>query len=151
LRGAGGLRVDLLAPGPVLGGTVPVPELDWHARTIPFYDYLLEDGRAAVMLAGGHCIPIMLPEVMRMIWHKLYSSTTRTQDPSKAEKDLVQAVTLASILCEQDGVSLRESFVSAPGKLRKAALSRLPRIATLLAHHPQTLEAFRDLEGRRRR
>jgi hypothetical protein len=145
LPGAEGLRVDILAPGRVLGEIVAVPELSWHAQTIPFYDYLLEESRAAAMLAGGHCIPVMLPEVTRMIWHKLYSSTDRVQEPTKAEKDLVQAVTLAAILVEQDSVSLRESFRSAPLKLRTAAHSRLPRIKTLLAEHPQALEGFREL------
>jgi len=145
LPGAEGLRVDMLAPGPVLGEIVAVPELEWHAQAIPFYDYLLEDSRAAAMLAGGHCIPIRLPEVTRMIWHKLYSSTNRTQDPTKAEKDLVQAVTLAAILIEQDSVSLLESFAGAPRELRSAALSRLLRIETLVAEHPQVLDGFREL------
>lgn len=93
----------------------------------------------------------MLPEVARMIWHKLYSSIRLTQDRTKAERDLVQAVTLAAIICEQDDASLRESFLDAPEKLRKSALSRLPRIEALLAEHPQTLDAFRALEGKRRR
>jgi hypothetical protein len=145
LPGAEGLRVDILAPGPVLGKIVAVPELEWHAQAIPFYDYLLEDSRPAAMLAGGHCIPIRLPEVTRMIWHKLYSSTNRTQDPTKAEKDLVQAVTLAAILIEQDSASLRESFAGAPPELRSAALSRLSRIEILVAEHPQALDGFREL------
>ena len=150
LPGADGLRVDLLAPGPVLGKLIAVPELDWQAQTIPHYDYLLEGGRAAAMLAGGHCIPVMLPEVTRMIWHKLYSSARRTQDQPKAEKDLVQAVTLAAIICEQDNASLRDSFKHAPEALRKASLSRLRRITKLLADHPQTLDEFRALAGKRR-
>lgn len=145
LPGAEGLRVDILAPGPVLGEIIAVPELDWHAQTIPFYDYLLEGTRAAAMLAGGHCIPIMLPEATRMIWHKLYASVHRTTEPTKAEKDLVQAVTLATILIEQDSVSLRESFRRAPRELRAAAVSRLPRIEKLLAAHPQALDGFREL------
>jgi len=145
LPGAEGLRVDMLAPGRVLGEIVAVPELQWHAQAIPFYDYLLDDSRAAAMLAGGHCIPIMLPQVTRTIWHKLYASTHRTNEPPKAEKDLVQAVTLAAILIEQDNVSLRESFRGAPRELRTAALSRLPRIETLLAEHPQALDGFREL------
>jgi hypothetical protein len=149
LPGADGLRVDILAPGPVLGKIIAVPELDWHAQAIPHYDYLLEGGRTAVMLAGRHCIPVMLPEVTRMIWHKLYSSAHRTQDPAKAEKDVVQAVTLAAVLCEQDGVTLRDSFTRAPDALRKASLTRLPRITKLLADHPQTLDAFQALGGKR--
>jgi hypothetical protein len=146
LPGAEGLRIDMLAPGPLLGEIIAVPELDWHAQTIPFFDYLLEGSRPAAMLAGGHCIPIMLPEATRMIWHKLYSSTHREQEPTKAEKDLVQAVTLAAILIEQDSVSLRETFRRAPRELRIAATSRLPRIETLLASHPQALDGFRQLK-----
>jgi hypothetical protein len=97
------------------------------------------------MLAGGHCVPIMLPDVERVIWHKLYSSADRARDPAKAEKDLVQAVTLAAILIELRNASLRESFRRAPQELRTAALSRLPRIETLLAPHPQALDGFREL------
>jgi hypothetical protein len=150
LPGADGLRVDVLAPGSVLGKIIAVPELEWHAQAIPHYDYLLENGRAGAMLAGGHCIPILLPEAARVIWHKLYSSARRTQDQPKAEKDLVQAVTLAALLCEQDNASLRESFRVAPEALRNAVFSRLPRIFRLLDEHPQTLDAFRAL-GRKRR
>jgi hypothetical protein len=40
-------------------------------------------------------------------------------------------------------VSLRESFRAGPRELRLAALSRLPRIESLLTEHPQTLEEFR--------
>jgi hypothetical protein len=145
LPGAEGLRVDILASGPVLGEVVALPELQWHAQTIPYYDYLLEDSRAAAMLAGGHCVPVMLPEPARMIWHKLYSSTRRAKEPAKAEKDLVQAVTLAAILIEQENVALRESFRLAPRELRAAGLSRLPRIETLLAQHSQALDEFREL------
>ena len=51
LPGTEGRRVDILAPGPLLGEIVAVPELEWHAQTIPFYDYLLEGSRAAAQ--GG--------------------------------------------------------------------------------------------------
>lgn len=144
LPGAEGLRVDLLAPGLKFGEIVAVPELQWHAQGIPFYEYLLDSSRAAAMLAGGHCIPVRLPEAPRMIWHKLYASTQRN-DPAKADKDLLQAVTLAAILVEQDNASLRESFRSAPRELRDAALSQLPKIEPLLVKHPQALDGFREL------
>jgi hypothetical protein len=145
LPGAEGLRVDILAPGPILGEIVAVPELEWHAQAIPFYGYLLEDSRMAAMLAGGHCIPIMLPQAARMIWHKLYSSIRRKQDPSKAEKDLVQAATLAAILVESENVLLRESYREAPRELRNAAHARLPRLEKMLAEHPQARDEFRKL------
>jgi hypothetical protein len=145
LPGAEGRRVDIFAPGPLLGEIVAVPELEWHAQTVPFYDYLLEGSRAAAALAGGHCIPIMLPEAARMIWHKLYSSTRRRKDPAKAENDLVQAATLAAILVEQQSALLRESYREAPRELRNAAHSRLPRLERLLAEHPQARDEFRKL------
>ena len=124
----GGLRVELFASGPILGEIVFVPELDWHALTIPFYDYLLEGSREAGILAGGHCVSAMLPDVTRMIWYKLYSSTRHGGDPALAEKDLAIAATLAAILIERDGVLLRESYREAPRALRNAAHSRLPRL-----------------------
>ena len=142
LPGREGLRVDVLAPGTTLGATVRVPELDWHAQTVPYYDYLLGDSRRAAILAGGHCVPVALPNAERMIWHKMYSSTTRTHEPEKAEKDLIQAATLASIIVEQEGADLSESFREAPRLLRAAALGRLPRIFALLNQHPQTRDSF---------
>ena len=145
LRGVDALHVDILAPGPRLGDIIEIPELAWHAQTIPFYDYLLEDARSAAMLAGGHCIPVKLPDAQRMIWHKFYSSMQRKSDPAKAEKDLVQAVTLAAILVEQDSVNLHESYLEAPQELRAATLSRIPRIRDLLRQHPQALDEFSAL------
>jgi len=145
LPGAEGLRVDLLAPGPVLGEIVAVPELAWHAQAIPYYDYLLDAPKSSVMLAGGHCIPILLPDVSRMLWHKLYSSTHRAREPTRAEKDLVHAATLAAILVEQENSSLRQSFKDAPPKLRAAARARLPRLQALLTQHPQAQEEFSRL------
>jgi hypothetical protein len=140
----GALRVELLAPGPILGEVVAVPELEWHALAIPFYDYLLEGSRPAAILAGGHCIPAALPDVTRIIWYKLHSSTRSAGGPA-AEKDLSAAATLAAILIEQEGVVLRESYREAPRALRSAALSRLPRLEGLLAEHPQARDEFRKL------
>jgi hypothetical protein len=141
----GGLRVELFAPGPVLGEIVPVPELDWHALAIPFYDYLLEGSRDAGILAGGHCIPARLPDVTRMIWFRLHASTRHGRDLGRAEKDLAMAATLAAILIETDGVLLRESYREAPRALRNAAHSQLPRLEGLLAEHPQARDEFRKL------
>lgn len=141
----GGLRVELLAPGPILGEIVFVPELEWHALAIPFFDYLLEGSRDAGILAGGHCVPAMLPDVTRLIWYKLYASTRHGRDFALAEKDLTTAATLAALLIEIDGVPLRESYRAAPRALRNAAHSQLPRLERLLAEHPQTRDEFRKL------
>jgi hypothetical protein len=71
---AEGLRVDVVVPGERIGALKPVPELAWHAQTVSFFDYLLQAPRAGAVLAGGHCIPVNLPDPARFVWHKLYSS-----------------------------------------------------------------------------
>lgn len=113
--GADGLRIDLLAEGSPLGRPVPLPELHWHAQAIPHLDHLLGDIRTAALLAGGHCIPVLLPAPERFLWHKLYASAARRSFPEKARKDLTQAATLAAALVEQDGTPLAEGLRDAPG------------------------------------
>jgi hypothetical protein len=141
----GGLRVELFAPGPISGEIVFVPELEWHALAVPFYDYLLEGSRDAGILAGGHCVPVMLPDVTRMIWFNLYASTRHRNNLALAEKDLAIAATLAAILVETDGVLLRESYREAPRALRNAAHARLPRLEGFLAEHARARDEFRKL------
>ncbi len=140
--GAEGLRVDVLTPGDHLGANVLVPELLWHAQTVPYFDYLLNELREAAVLAGGHCIPVNLPSPDRFVWHKLYSSATRVNDPTKARKDLLQAATLAAVLVEQDDASFEDSARDAPAVVLAAARSRLPQLRVQLEAHPQTLEQF---------
>jgi hypothetical protein len=141
----GDVTVDLLAPGPISGEVIAVPELSCHAQTIPFYGYLLEASRDAVILAGGHCIPVMLPDATRMIWYSLFMSTRRRKDSALCESDLLRGATLAAILIEQQGLVLRESYRGAPRELRNAAHSRLHRLEGLLAEHVQARDEFRRL------
>lgn len=61
----------MLVPGEALGGVKPVPERAWHARTVPFFDYLLQAPRAGAVLAGGHGIPANLADPACFVWHKL--------------------------------------------------------------------------------
>ncbi len=143
------LRIDLLTHGTELGKPVAVPELQWHAQTVPFYDYLLREPRQAVVLAGGHCVPVLLPAPERLLWHKLYASTTRSRSPAKAAKDLVQAATLAALLMEQDDTLLRSSLAGAPRPLKLAARSRLPALRSLMAAHAEALASVEAmLRGR---
>lgn len=144
LRGAGGLRVDLLTHGAKLGRSVPVPQLMWHAQTMPFYAYLLEQPQKAAVLAGGHCVPVMLPSAPRFVWHKLYSSAARRSFPEKAEKDLMQAATLAAVLVELQDEDLSDSFDEVPVDMKKLVKARLPALRRALAGHPQTREQFME-------
>jgi hypothetical protein len=140
LPGVEGLRVDLLAAGRHVGAIVAVPELRWHAQAIPHYDYLLAGTREGAILAGGHCVPVRLPAPERLVWHKLFSSATRAGAPEKAAKDLIQAVTLAAVLVEQEDQALAESARDAPAAVRLAARKRLPTIRKALHAHPLALE-----------
>ena len=146
-KGRDGLRVDVLTHGDRMGKTMPIPHLSWHAQTMPHYAYLLDDHRHAAMLAGGHCVPLMLPRPERFVWHKLYSSASRQSFREKAEKDLMQAATLAAILVEQHDEALSDTFEEAPAPLREAAKKRLPALRRALAAHPQTLEQFESVLG----
>lgn len=118
LPGAQGLRVDVLAPGKTLGKIVRLPELAWAAQTIPHYDYLLEETEPGAMLAGGHCIPVRLPQAARLVWHKLYASTQRKGFPEKSAKDRQQAMVLAAALADIEPQALSTAFGAAPATMR---------------------------------
>ncbi len=147
LPGREGLRVDLLAPSRTLGATVRIPEMEWHAQGVPHYEYLLDHAVEATVLAGGACIAVRLPKPERWVWHKLYSSVSRQGSPEKATKDLLQAVTLAAILIEQNDELLDDSVRQAPAALRAAAKKRLPAIRRALQSHPQALDQFERALG----
>jgi len=138
--GKDGLRVDILTSGAQLGRAVHVPELDWHAQTIPHFDFLLDSPRRAAMLAGGHCVPVNTPAPERMALHKLYSSTRRASESAKAEKDLRQAATLLAVLVERDNFGFAQMLAVVPRELLAAARQRLPSLRSLLAPHPQALD-----------
>ncbi len=142
LKGRDGLRVDVLTHGARIGQSVPVAPLMWHAQTVPHYDYLLEQPRQAAVLAGGHSIPVLLPRPERLVWHKLYASASRQSFPEKAEKDLLQAVTLAAILTEQEEEALGDSFVDVPVAMQRTLRRRLPAIRRALGGHEQAKTAF---------
>jgi len=140
LPGVQGFRVDVLAPGPSLGAVIRVPELQWCAQSVPYFDYLLESPESAAALAGGHCVPIRLPQAARLIWHKLYASTQRHGFPEKAAKDRRQALVLAAVLAEEDPGALRSACEAAdPGMIRpvRPLLARLKEQAQA---HPQAVE-----------
>jgi hypothetical protein len=135
LSGVQGLRVDVLAPGEPLGAAIPVPELDWSAQAVPHYDYLLADPEPGALLAGGHCVPVRLPQAARMVWHKLYASTRRAGFPEKATKDRQQALTLAAALLEHDEAALARAWQAAPPELVEAVRPlRGPLLDKALTH-----------------
>lgn len=141
LPGAQGLRVDLLAPGRRLGSIVELPELGWSAQAVPHYDYLLEAPEPGAMLAGGHCIPVRLPQAARLVWHKLYAGTQRRGFREKAAKDQQQALVLAAALADSDPQALKRAFKDAP----RAMTAPVKAILGALLKKAETHEALAEL------
>ena len=142
LPGVQGLRVDVLAPGNTLGAVVRVPELDWAAQSIPYYDYLLKSPEPGAMLAGGHCIPVRLPQAARLVWHKLFSSTGRHGFPEKVAKDRRQALVLAAVLSEVDPQALKRAFKEAPRAMTNAIRPLQGRLVKDLDAHVSAQEVL---------
>lgn len=148
LPGVQGLRVDLLTPGRKLGATVKIPELQWSAQAVPHYDYLLDAAEPGAMLAGGHCIPLRLPQAARFVWHKLYSSTQRRGAPEKAAKDRQQALVLGAALADADPLALSTACAEAPAAMLAPIRPLLKTLAGSLRKHPALEEALRECLGR---
>lgn len=148
LPGAAGLRVDVLTSGPRLGATVELPELAWHAQAVPFYDYLLRDAEPSVVLAGGQCIPVRIPQSGRFVWHKLYSSRQRRGDSEKARKDFRQAVTVTLALHDDAPAVITASHRAAPPELRSKLAAALPSFSRELKQRsPEVHDALQSLRG----
>jgi len=138
-----GLRVDVLVPGRSLGAVVRVPQLPWSAQAIPHYDYLLDSPEQAAVLAGWQCIPVRVPQVARMVWHKLYSSTRRS-DRAKAAKDRQQGIVLAAALAEQQPTALPQAFNDAAEAMVRPIRPLLAGLVSALGAHPTAAETLRD-------
>ncbi|HEX5394258.1 MAG TPA: GSU2403 family nucleotidyltransferase fold protein [Rhodocyclaceae bacterium] len=147
LPGVQGLRIDVLAPGKSLGAPVAIPELKWCAQAVPYYDYLLADAEPAAMLAGGHCVPVCLPQAARMVWHKLYASTQRKGFPEKAAKDRQQALVLGALLAEQDGQTLVSAFSEAPKAMKTPLKSLRNALISSGKAHPELADLLADCLG----
>lgn len=144
LPGVQALRVDVLAPGEPVGTIIQIPELEWAAQGVPHYDYLLEAPEPAALLAGGHCIPVRLPQAGRFVWHKLYASTQRSGFPEKTAKDRQQALTLAATLSEHDPAALRTAWDAAPKAMTNTIRPLREILRQGLAAYPMTQEIVAD-------
>lgn len=147
LPGVQGLRIDVLTSGEVLGAVVSIPELEWCAQAIPFYDYLLAAPEPAALLAGGHCIPVRLPQAARFVWHKLYASTQRRGFKEKAEKDRRQALVLAGLLAENEAQLLTEAWQALPAGMLSAIQPLSKKLLAAAAGHPELEDVFRACGG----
>ena len=144
LPGVEGLRVDVLTDGAVLGQPVKLPELGWCAQAVPYYDYLLADPEPGAMLAGGHCIPVRLPQAGRFVWHKFYASTQRKGFPEKAGKDREQGLVLAALIADSEPHVLEDALHAAPEPMRVAIRPLADRLAEAARDHPELVDVLRS-------
>ena len=142
LPGAEGLRVDLLMPGPAIGSPVRVPELDFAAQAMPFFDWLLQSPVDSVVLAGWHCVPVRIPQAAHMAWHKLYSTASATRETVKRSKDFQQAAVLAVVLSEHEPTALRHAFETAPKAMIAHIRPLLPKLKAELKDYPDVVAVF---------
>jgi hypothetical protein len=143
LPGAEGLRVDVLVPGNGLGSVVRVPELDWAAQAIPHYGYLLVSPEQSAVLAGWQCVPVRVPQAPRMVWHKLYSSTQRS-DRARSAKDRQQAIILAAALAESEPTALQQAFRQASAAMVAPIKPLLTGLLSDLAAHQSAADVLRE-------
>ena len=144
LPGVQGLRVDVLAPGDVLGAVIQLPELNWCAQSVPYYDYLLAAPEPAAVLAGGHCIPVRLPQAARFVWHKFYASTKRQGFPEKAAKDRQQAMVLGALIADSEAHLLVQAWQEAPVSMTAAIRPIAGTLAEMTKGHPELSEVLRS-------
>jgi hypothetical protein len=142
-----GLRIDVLAYGKASGASAEAPEIDWRAQIVPFYDYLLLDAEPGAMLAGGHCVPVRLPQAGRFVWHKLYASTQRRDFPGKAAKDRQQALVLAALLADSGSHWLTDTFYAAPAAMKSAILPIVDKLIEDAAAHAGLVDALQSCRG----
>ena len=96
------------------------------------------------MLAGGHCVPVRLPQTARLVWHELYARVRRRGSPGKAAKDREQALLLAAALLEQEAQALRKDLRAAPSKMVKEIRSSQKFLLRGAAADPALTSALRD-------
>lgn len=140
------LKVDLLVPArgkPY--APVKLPDLGAHAMGLPYLDYLLKATSPSVLIGRDRIVPITVPHPGRFCLHKLALYELRTGgDNPKREKDVVQAVVLASALAQDQDFLLIEAIGEIDSKLRSKIKAGARRALALLKEGPA--EAARLLE-----
>lgn len=132
-KGKAQFRVDLLVPSRnETFPTVAVPELDAHAKALPYLKYLLAESQPATLLAREGCCAVVVPLPERFAVHKLVVSQLRTDRGAKATKDVQQASVLCAALAELHPGALEEAVEAMPRRMAARFRSALPVVRDLL-------------------
>jgi len=138
------LKVDLLVPNPAKSkpyATVPIRELDAHATTLPFLDFLISESWMTVVIGRDHLIPVRCPQPARYCLHKLVVADLRSgAENPKIEKDIAQASILAAILADEDPGALESAAAAATPAMFKHMKKAFTKMVPMLTEYPEALE-----------
>lgn len=126
-------------------GDIADSALAWSAKLIPDHDYLSANPAPGALLAGGHCIPVRLPQAARLVWHQL--GTSQQHPAPVADIDRRLALSLAAALLAQDPWAMLTAWEAAPAAITAPIR---PLRETLLAStgaHPDLQDLLADCLG----
>jgi hypothetical protein len=116
--------------------------LAWLATTIPDHDYLTADPVPGALLAGGHCIPVRLPQAARLVWHQLSASQQHAAPYADSERRL--ALGLAATLLAQDPWAMLTAWEAAPAAITEPIRPLRQTLLASTAAHPDLQDLFAD-------
>lgn len=114
----------------------------WLATTIPDHDYLTAAPVPGALLAGGHCIPVRLPQAARLVWHQLSTSQQHPAPVADSERRL--ALSLAAALLAQDPWTMLTAWESAPPAITEPTRPLRQTLLASAAAHPDLQDLLAD-------
>lgn len=148
LAGVDGLPIEFGVPGNDMAGdmidNIAVASGRWSARSAPFYEFLLESPESGALLAGGHCIPVLLPQAARLVWHTLFRSSQADRQPTQAARERQQSLALGAALIDDDPWALLTAWEKAPVAMTAPIRPLRASLLAELAGHPELRDLFDD-------
>jgi hypothetical protein len=119
--------------------------LAWLATTIPDHDYLTANPARGALLAGGHCIPVRLPQAARLVWHQLHASLHLAAPRATVDRRL--ALSLAAVVLALDPWAMLTAWETAPATLTEPLRPLRDSLLTSTAAHPDLQDLIADCLG----
>ena len=142
LPGIAPIPCEVIVAGDDGGTPLSTSPLAWSAITIPDHDYLTTNATRVVMLAGGQCIPVRLPDPAHLVWHQLYASTQHSAARADNERHL--ALSLAAALLAHDPWPLLSAWETPPPTITGPIHPLRETLLTSAAAHPDLQELLAD-------
>ncbi|MCG2575733.1 hypothetical protein LZ012_01850 [Dechloromonas sp. XY25] len=144
LAGVRDLRIEFGVPADAAGNDVGVGGDMWSARSEPFHEFLLESPESGAVLAGGHCIPVLLPQAARLVWHTLFLSSQPGRLPAQAARERQLSLALGAALIDHDPWALLTAWERAPSAMTAMIRPLRTTVLAELAGYPELCDLFDD-------